>query len=134
MIPDQIATDILRNCGGLSVVAMLNCAEVGLTGIGAFDIAFERLGQESANGTLWPAFLEWMTRQWPRFGEVAQRTDNGVITAMADTGVTLFDQGRLTQVFAGVDQANFGSVPTAIESRVSLYDGDDEAEDTDEEF
>jgi len=134
-IPTAVAQNILTNCGALSAVAVLNCVEAGLTDRSAFDFAFQRVQQETANGPLWPIFLDWTARQWPRHAEVQALCANDLISQMAAGGVTLFDRAQLTRVFAGVAQPNFGTITSAIESRVSMYDDDDadEADDPDDD-
>lgn len=126
LVPLPVAVNILNNCGAMSVVAVLNCVDAGLVDRDIFDLAFIRIQEESANGTYWPVFLEWIARSWPRHAEVSDRSANEVVTAMARAGVVLFDSGRLTSVFDGVDEADFQTVATAIESRVSFYDDDED--------
>lgn len=131
-IPRATADNIIRNCGAMSVLSLLNCVDSGLADASAFDTAFQIVQQESANGPLWPVFLEWRTRQWPRHAEVGALIENDLIARMATDGVTLFNPEQLTRVFAGIDRLDFASVASAIESRVSLYDDDEDTDDEDE--
>ena len=91
------------------------------------DLLQVEVSQESANGPMWPLFLEWTARSWPQNEAVRAMVHNDVIDGMARAGVTIFDSGRLTRVFGGVAEPDFERVVTAIEVGASPYD-DDEGE------
>jgi hypothetical protein len=120
------------NCSALSILALLNCVDAGLATRSLFDAAFELLGQETANGPMWPVFLEWRARRWPKHSELRDTMQNETIENMATAGVTIFDGNRLTRVFSGVAQPNYANVPSAIEARGGLYDEDDDEEEEEE--
>lgn len=75
---------------------------------------------------MWPLFLEWDSKDWNRHAEVRSFAKNELIESMSDHFVRLFDEERLTRVFNGIDQPDFGAILSAIETRVSSYDDDDE--------
>ena len=104
--------------------------EVGLASKTIFNSAFDLLSQESAHGPMWPVFLEWGSKNWDRHAEVDALVASEIIKAMSRKGVCVFGSTRLTRVFRGVDEINFGGILSAIEKRISSYD--DEAEDDEE--
>ena len=132
-IPDDIAENIIRNCGSLSIVAVLNCVEVSLVNKSIFGLAFDLVSQETADGPMWPIFLEWGSKNWNRHGEIEALVGNGTIKAMSKNGVCVFGSTRLTRVFRGVDEVNFSGILNAIEKRTSSYDDDDDEIDEEED-
>jgi len=118
-IPTELAAVIIRNCGALSVVGILNHCSADK---GVFDAAFEVIGAENADGAMWPVFLEWGGTGWNRSGEVKKLIKNDVVRALVDTNVFLFDYDRLTRVFKGVEPSRYSDVTHAIETRISSYD------------
>ena len=128
-VPDDVALNIIRNCGPLSTVAVLNCVDAGIADKSIFNSAFELLSQETGNGPMWPVFLEWGSKSWDQHEQVKALVGNEVIQGMSDGGVCIFGSSRLTRVFRDVDRSNFGAVLNAIEKRVSSYDDEDEAEE-----
>lgn len=123
-ISQEAAENIVRNCGALSLLALLNCADKGLADKSVFDVAFTRMSLESASGAFWPALLEWKSRQWPGHEKLDLR--NEVVAALAEEEAVLFDIDRLPSVFAEVAAEDFDEVQRAIENRPSMYDNDDE--------
>ncbi|MEK7993945.1 MAG: RNA-directed DNA polymerase [Planctomycetota bacterium] len=132
-IPDEIARNVVNNCGALSIVALLNCVEPGLASRTVFDSVFDLLGQETASGPMWPVFLEWGTKGWPRLMELTGLAQNDIIQSMTQQSVSLFDADRLTRVFSGITGSNFGTVRRAIEARVGAYDNEPDEEEEEEE-
>lgn len=126
-IDNGTAADIIRNCGALSMCALLNCVALGLVDIVALDTASERLQNEDAKGPLWPVILEWHARGWPNHEAIAINQDT--IAGMADQEVTIFDPSAWPVVFKDVEETAFGTVGRAIEPRSSLYDDDEVEED-----
>ncbi|MDO8291082.1 MAG: RNA-directed DNA polymerase [Parvibaculum sp.] len=126
VIDAENATQILGNCGALSLVALLSAAHVRFAPDDTFDHAANLLSSETANGAYWPVFLEWLARDWRRSGEIRALAANPIILEMADGGTTIFEQGRLPPVFEGVSPDDYRNVLRAIERNVSYYDGDDD--------
>jgi hypothetical protein len=127
-IPDPLGENVIRYCGALSSVAMLNVVDAGLANPSLFQAAHESVVADTASGPLWPLFLEWVSRGWPGYEAVSAVASNELIEEMAAARVVLFDPDRLTPVFAGVE--DFRSVLRAIEVRGGLYD---ETENEDDE-
>ncbi|MBO4168843.1 RNA-directed DNA polymerase [Cereibacter azotoformans] len=125
-IEDAVAADIIRNCGALSICAILNCVALNLVDANAFTIAELRLQGESARGQFWPVILEWHSRQWPNHAAIA--VDQDTILSLANGHVTIFDPTARPAVFRDVEEADFDTVLRAIEPRTSLYDDDEEEE------
>lgn len=129
----KAAESVIRNCGALTVVALLNCVEHGLTDASAFKVAKERLRNESARGPLWPVLLEWKSRQWPKHSSL--RLSDEAILPLTKRGATLYDHKSLPPVFADIEERDFSDVEEAIEHRPSMYDEDEEEEeDVDDEI
>jgi hypothetical protein len=126
-IPKDIALTIIRNCGPLSMVALLDIEDGDEPDKEVFQFALEFIKLESANGPFWPLFLEWASSGWDGYAEVKKLSNNQLIDSMADEYVFLHDKGRLTRVFGDVAKEDYGSVVQAIESRISSYDDEDEA-------
>lgn len=129
-IARSTAENILRNCGALSIVALLNCVDRGLVEQSIFEVAHDRLRMESARGPFWPLLLEWKSREWPKHGDLNLR--NRVIASLAQRHAALFDQDRLPAVFTDIEEANFNQVWEAIEHRPSMYDEDEQIEEDDD--
>ena len=127
-IDPEVANNIVKNCGGLSVLALLNCVELRLVDGQVFDRAQEVLSSETAAGPYWPVFMEWLTRQWPNRSGVIVKHD--LIKHMSDADVVMFNPEQLPPVFT--DVKDFGSVDEAIEHRVSVYDDEDDANTEDD--
>lgn len=125
-IDQDVANNIVKSCGALSVLALLNCVELKLVNADLFAVAQEILSLESAAGPYWPVIMEWKTRQWLNHDRLTVADD--VIEDMSAKDVVMFDAGKLPPVFTDVDEANFQSVSKAIERRVGLYD-DEENDD-----
>jgi hypothetical protein len=131
-IAAESANHIVRNCGALSIVSILNCVEEGLTGLSVFASARERMRLESANGAFWPVILEWKSRQWR--GHKHVNVGNDVIDSLVSREALLFDITRLPLVFKDIGKEDFDVVENAIEDRPSMYDDDapsDQGEDED---
>jgi len=131
-IAAESANHIVRNCGALSIVSILNCVEEGLTGLSVFASARERIRLESANGAFWPVILEWKSRQWR--GHKHVNVGNDVIDSLVSREALLFDITRLPLVFKDIGKEDFDVVENAIEDRPSMYDDDapsDQGEDED---
>jgi hypothetical protein len=128
-INDGTVQDITRNCGALSLCAVLNCVDLLLVGRAAFDVARDRLSSETARGPLWPVILEWHARGWPE--RAAVTLDHETIADMAREEVTIFNSAAWPVVFRDVEETAFGTVGRAIEPRSSLYDDEHEEDDPD---
>jgi hypothetical protein len=131
-ISDDIAIGIVRNCGALSIVAVMNLFPNANPAV--FDAVFEVISDDSSEGQMWPVFLEWGSSAWYRNVEVKALINNDVMGALTAAGVFLFDPERLTRVFSGVEASKFSDITRAIETRVSSYDDeeDDEEEEADD--
>jgi hypothetical protein len=125
-IPTEIALTIVRNCGALSVVAILNhCSGDKVV----LDEAFEVISADSATGAMWPVFLEWGATGWHRNAEVSALVNNDVVREMIERDAFVFDSERLTRVFKGIEPSKFSDITHAIEARISSYDDDSEGDD-----
>jgi Reverse transcriptase (RNA-dependent DNA polymerase) len=122
-IPLEIARNIIKNCGALSMVALLHCVELNLVDTAILNEARELLRQENANGPYWPVMLEWLALDWDGYDQLSARNDT--IQEMADRGITVFDSDQLPKVFRDVEEEQFNTVSEAIERRVSLYEADE---------
>lgn len=116
------AQNIIRNCGALAVVSVLNCVDKGLVDQSIFDEAYERMSLETANGPFWPVLMEWKSRKWPRHDKL--KVNNDVIGALAEKEARIFDLAKLPLVFGEVKEESFDEVEMAIEPRSSVYDDD----------
>jgi hypothetical protein len=116
VIPTDIAVNIVRNCGALSIVAILNvcCDKV------IYDTVFEVIRADSADGSMWPVFLEWGSSGWSRKSEVKDLINNEVMKGLVEKSVFLFDSERLTRVFKGVEASKFSDISHAIETRIRV--------------
>jgi hypothetical protein len=121
------AQNIVRNCGALSILSILNCADNGLTDTSIFDVTHERMRLESGRGTFWPVIMEWKSRQWPR--HAALQGNNEMIDSLVSHGAILFNMDRLPLVFTGVEENKFDEVERAIEDKPTMYDDDEDEED-----
>lgn len=121
-IPDSTAAEIIENCGSLAITAILNLADLGLTGKGAFAVAETVIATEDASGSFWPVFLEWHSRKWPGYEKLELK--NKTIEGMVKEGVTVFARASIPKVLQGIDFAKYASILQAIEHRVSAYDDD----------
>ncbi|UQD70485.1 RNA-directed DNA polymerase [Bradyrhizobium japonicum] len=130
-IPEEVALTIIRNCGALSIVAILNSWAYRSNAI--CNAAFDLISGESPDGPMWPVFLEWAGTGWHRHGDVQKLIQNETMRQMALESTFLFDDERLTRVFAGIEESKFGDIPRAIEYRVSSYDTDDDEEEGDDD-
>jgi hypothetical protein len=125
-IPEDIALTIIRNCGALSIVSVMN--SLAHQSKSLCDAIFDLMSTENSDGSMWPVFLEWAGTGWHRAGDVQKLISNETIKTMSERPVYLFDSDRLTRVFAGIEASKFADIPRAIEFRVSSYD----AEETDD--
>lgn len=133
-ISREVAERIVKNCGSLSIVALLNGVQLGLVDAPIFKTAREIIALEDATGRYWPLYMEWVARQWLDFKKVKDSMNQPLIHAMAEKDVTILDVDRLPPVFADIEEADFGEVEEAIERRVSQYDDeDDDDENKDDE-
>lgn len=123
-IRDEDAMRVVQNCGALSMVAVLNCVELGLVSEGIFATARARLEGENACGRYWPVYLEWLARPWPGHDQLA--AENDIIASLADQQVTIYDPDAVPLVFRDVDEEEFNQVGRAIERRSSMYEDEDE--------
>lgn len=130
-IPIGTALEVVRNCGAMSIVALLSAAYAGFVDRAIFDATENVIMGESASGPYWPVFLEWRVRDWPE--GVFLLPDNDLIEELIEQNISIFDAGQLPSVFRDVDENDFGEVDHAIEQR-SSYDGDwdDEEEEDDD--
>ncbi|MBR1201978.1 MULTISPECIES: RNA-directed DNA polymerase [unclassified Bradyrhizobium] len=123
-VPDAIAIAIVRNCGALSIVSVMNFLGYGSKSV--FNAIFELINTESADGAMWPVFLEWSSSGWLRNSEVKNLLTNDTLKAMSEKQVFVFDAERLTRVFSGIEESKFSDIAHAIEFRVSSYDAEPE--------
>jgi hypothetical protein len=126
-IPTELATTIIRNCGALTTVSILNHCSVDQA---VLDAAFEMIKEESDDGAMWPVFLEWGGTGWHRSGEVKNLIKNDVIRGLVERSAFVFDSERLTRVFKGVEPSKFSDIAHAIEARISSYDDETEISET----
>lgn len=124
------AENIVSNCGALSLLSVLNCADKGLAPSSTFGIAHERMSLESANGAFWPVLLEWKSRRWPGHEEL--NLANDVVASLSAEEAVLFDIERLPVVFAEAEERDFEEVQQAIEYRPTIYDHTDDDEESDD--
>ncbi|TWB75996.1 RNA-directed DNA polymerase [Bradyrhizobium sacchari] len=129
-IPEAIAHTIIKNCGALSIVAIMNSWASQSKAI--CEAAFDLISSESSEGPMWPVFLEWAGTGWHRHGDVQKLIQSEAIRQMSLAPVYLFDSNRLTRVFAGIEESKFGDIPRAIEYRVSSYDTEEEEDEEDD--
>jgi len=127
-VPDEIALTVVQNCGALSIVSIMNSS--GFDQKAVFDQLFDLVSAESADGAMWPVFLEWSGSGWHRHQDVKKLVTNDTLNAMVAQSVFVFDVDRLTRVFKGVEASKFADISHAIERRVSFYD-DNDGEDED---
>jgi Reverse transcriptase (RNA-dependent DNA polymerase) len=125
------ADHVVRNCGALSVVTILNCAAEGLTERSVFASVRERLRLESANGAFWPVILEWKSRRWRDHKHIT--VGNEIIDSLVSHEARLFDITRLPLVFKDIAKGNFDEVDNAIENRPTMYDDENSQEGPDED-
>jgi hypothetical protein len=123
-VPEATALTIIRNCGALSIVSIMNFFGLGSKPIS--DAIFELISTESSDGSMWPVFLEWSSSRWPRHDKVKQLITNEILKTMSEKQVFLFDDERLTRVFSGVEESKFSDIAHAIEFRVSSYDAEED--------
>lgn len=57
-LKEELSNQILRNCGALPVLMLLNMAAKDFSDEVVYDRAAERLSGETAKGVFWPVFLE----------------------------------------------------------------------------
>lgn len=129
-IPKPLAENVVRNCGALTLVALLNGVEEGIVDASVFEVAAERLALEDARGAFWPVFLEWMIWEWPNFASLKSKLMDDTVAALAEAGASIFDETALPSVFHGVDPSDFGKVKYAIEPSES-YDDDGDGDEID---
>lgn len=122
-VPDTTGLDIIRNCGALSIVSVMNFFGYQKT---LFDAIYELISAEGADGAMWPVYLEWASSGWSRNEEVQKLIANDTLNSMSQSSVFVFDEKRLTRVFSGIEESKFSDVTRAIEFRVSSYDAEDE--------
>ncbi|WP_207094841.1 hypothetical protein [Novosphingobium sp. PY1] len=56
---------VVKNCGAMSIVALLSAAHAGLVDQAIFNATENVIIGENASGPYWPVFLEWRVRDWP---------------------------------------------------------------------
>lgn len=123
----DVARLIVQNCGALSLVALLNCVALGRVDRAIFADAEARINTESDVGRYWPVFLEWKTKRWRGHGRIT--VANATIEALHGSGAYIYEPTILPPVFRDVDEGDFNTISSAIESRSSMYDDDDEEDD-----
>ena len=121
-IAEDAANQVVRNCGALSLVSILNSVK-GSTKTSVLTSARARLRLESANGPLWPLMLEWKSRKWRGHGAI--QANNPIIARLVESGALIFDATRLPGVFKDIDEEDFETVDKAIEDRPTMYDEDE---------
>lgn len=119
-VPFEIALEVVRNCGALSMVALLSAAHAELVDQAIFGATEKVIMGESASGPYWPVFLEWRVRHWPE--EVFPVPNNVLVEELAAQNISIFDAGQLPRVFKDLDEDDFGEVDHAIEERSSYDD------------
>ena len=123
---------IVKNCGALSIVALLTAAELGLVDASVYSAALDRLDGETDDGPFWPVFLEWKVRQWPEHRKI--RLSNSTVEDLVNNAVSIYNPNNRPVVFNDVDDAELGDVPAAIEQGSSVYsDGVEEEDEAGEE-
>ena len=126
-IPSETARNIVKNCGALSLVALLHAFRDGLVQRSVISDAFARMDNETDGGPLWPVFLEWKTKRWPRFRKL--QLANDTIQSLSRSGAYIYDPSILPAAFWGLDTNEFPDVKTAIEQGPSVYGNVDEEGD-----
>lgn len=126
-INPTISEQIVRNCGPLAVVAILNCAEADLADVAVFPIALERMELEDATGSFWPVVLEWHTKGWVDQDQITINDD--LTSELIGAGCTIFNMAALPSVFEEYEEADFDNIAHALDRRSSSYD-DDEDDDS----
>ena len=117
------ATRIVRHCGSLALVALLNCVDSGNCGGEILEDIWTRLRSETDSGRHWPIFLEWKAKQLPRYKEI--RLTNPTIENLCSHGARIYDSSIRPLVFHDKG-STFGEVPYAIETRSGIYSQMDE--------
>lgn len=131
-IGNHSAELVVRNCGALSIIALLNCVELNLVDATIFDVVESRITEESDQGRYWPVFLEWKTKSWPHHDRMT--LDNPIMQSLHVSSAYVYDHTILPRVFMDVDEDQYRNISFAIESRSSMYDEEDETEDSDLPF
>ncbi|MCK1602610.1 RNA-directed DNA polymerase [Bradyrhizobium sp. 166] len=122
-VPEATGLDVIKNCGALSIVSVMNF--FGYQKV-LFDEIYALISAESADGGMWPVYLEWASSGWSRTKEVQKLIANDTLSSMSQRSVFVFDEDRLTRVFSGIEESKFSGITQAIEFRVSSYDAEDE--------
>ncbi len=128
-VSHEAAKHIVRNCGALSIVALLNTIDRAGNNLDIFKDAFERLKAENDSGRYWPVFLEWKTKHWPRHVDIV--LSNPTIKALHESGAHVYDLETLPAVFQNVEKVEFEKVASAIEILSEIYG---HGEENDDEF
>lgn len=131
VIPDDVASIVIQNCGALSVVALLSCVRLNLVRAAALTEARTLIAGESSSGPYWPLILEWRSQRWAGWQRL--QNDNALISNLAAARVSIFNASRLPSVFDDIDELDFGAVSYAIEERSSQYEDDAEEADEDDD-
>ena len=125
----KIAETISKNCGPLSLVAMMN----GLLdrsdykkNIDLFNIICERIRHESDHDQFWPIILELT-----QFNLKKHNLDDNVIIdlcksnmlkQMCEEKIVIYDKGLSTRVFFEIESEDYDDVEYAIEDQDNLYE------------
>ena len=125
----NVANRIVRNCGALSIIALLHSVNAGLLDVKVFENAAVRLETETDSGRFWPVFLEWKILQWPRHEGI--EITNNTIAGLSAYGANLYNYAALPAVFHDVEEEEFGGVAFAIENRSRMYEEEEEDDNGD---
>lgn len=128
-IPTEAALNIIENCGAMSIISILNCIDLDLVDRSIFSDARDLLFSETANGPYWPVLMEWISRDWPQYGEIT--TGHDLIEEISKNKVVMFDVEKLPKVFEGLEEDNLNEATEAIESRISNYEAETDEGDED---
>ena len=129
----QCATSVVRNCGPLALVSLLNC---DISDPAIFNISLDRLKTETEEdtGRYWPVYLEWKSKEWPYHEDL--NISNSTLRSLVRQQVIIYDRKILPAVFHDFLEDEFDEIDTAIESHISIYDEDeiDENDEVDSEY
>lgn len=125
-VPIEIANNIIRNCGAMSMLSMLNLIEMDLAEKEIFQTAMDYVKQENGSGNLWPVMLEWISRKW--VGHERLSLENDIIRELSDKNTVLFNEDKLPKVFEGLMDFQFSTIANAIEDGDDAYDEEESIE------
>ena len=119
-VPLKIGRQIVKNCGPISTVAIINCAKHNLVVWSIFKEIHYKIRDELDNGRYWPVFLE--LAKIDKLPENGKYSKCNIMYQMYQKRVSIYEINNMLSLLKSFDKRNFEKNENALLRQFDSFD------------